>query len=206
MKKILFLGILPLLLTAFCACQKKPSKVELLRAEKHRNDSIELVHTRQTLLSADSLLQTLIPQVEPLMKLFRYEKNEKYEDSGYYIHRLLRTEGNTTIDNAELRSDAFIQDRTRPGQGLMNITLDSADPEASFTLSGNLENVLNKTPGSQLNVAMGTVDTLTVDSDRRLRSACAGLREEAAHVVALKVTIGDNALPALGNGLLSSRS
>ncbi len=96
MKKILFLGILPLLLTAFCACQKKPSKVELLRAEKHRNDSIELVHTRQTLLSADSLLQTLIPEVEPLMKLFRYEKNEKYEDSGYYIHRLLRTEGNTT--------------------------------------------------------------------------------------------------------------
>lgn len=79
----------------------------------------------------------------------------------------LRTEGNTTIDNAELRSDAFIQDRTRPGQGLMNITLDSADPAASFTLSGNLENVLNKTPGSTLNVAMGTVDTLTVDEKAR---------------------------------------
>ena len=96
MKKIVFLCLLPLMLAGLTACQKKPTKVELLRAEKHRNDSIELVRTRMTLQSADSLLQTLIPEVEPLMKLFRYEKNEKYEDNGYYVHRLLRTEGNTT--------------------------------------------------------------------------------------------------------------
>lgn len=96
MKKIVFLCLLPLFMAGFSGCQKKPTKVELLRAEKHRNDSIELVRTEMTRRTADSLLQTLIPEVEPLMKLFRYEKNEKYEDNGYYVHRLLRTEGNTT--------------------------------------------------------------------------------------------------------------
>ena len=75
----------------------------------------------------------------------------------------LRAEGNTDIATAELRSDAFVQDRTRPGQGLQTITLESDDPEADFTLSGNLETVLNKTPNSTLNIAMGTVDHLTID-------------------------------------------
>lgn len=96
MKKILILCLLPLLLLSLSACQKKPSKVELLRAEKQRNDSLEMVHNEMTRHAADSLLQTLMPEVEPLMKLFRYEKNENYEDNGHYVHRLLRTEGNTT--------------------------------------------------------------------------------------------------------------
>ncbi|MBR3560024.1 MAG: S-layer homology domain-containing protein [Oscillospiraceae bacterium] len=79
----------------------------------------------------------------------------------------LRTEGDTEIRNTELRSDSFIQDRTRPGQGLLNISLESPDPAASFTLSGNLENIINKTPGSTLNVAVGTADTVTIDEAAR---------------------------------------
>ena len=75
----------------------------------------------------------------------------------------LAAEGNTVIPEATLRSDAFVQDRTRPGSGLLNISLESPDPAARFTLSGNLETVVNKTPGSALNVAMGTVDSLTMD-------------------------------------------
>ena len=79
----------------------------------------------------------------------------------------LGTEGNTEIPTAVLRSDAYVQDRTRPGQGLLNISLDSPDDPATFTLSGNLENVINKTAGSTLNVAMGTVDNLTIDEFAR---------------------------------------
>ena len=75
----------------------------------------------------------------------------------------LRSEGSTEIERTELRSDAFVQDRSRPGQGLLNIELLSPDPDAAFTLSGNLENVINKTPNSSLNVAVGTVESLTVD-------------------------------------------
>ena len=75
----------------------------------------------------------------------------------------ISAEGNTSIAETLLRSDAYVQDRTRPGQGLLNISLESIDPAASFTLSGNLETVVNKTPNSTLNIAMGTVDALTVD-------------------------------------------
>ena len=75
----------------------------------------------------------------------------------------LRAEGDTEVRNTELRSDSYIQDRTRPGQGLLNISLESVDPAANFTLSGNLENIINKTPYSTLNIAMGTADAVTVD-------------------------------------------
>lgn len=79
----------------------------------------------------------------------------------------LAAEGDTVIGEAILRSDAYMQDRTRPGEGFLNITLDSVDPNATFTLSGNLESVVNKTPGSTLNIAVGTVDTLVVDEMAR---------------------------------------
>ena len=79
----------------------------------------------------------------------------------------LRAEGDTEIGSAELRSDSYVQDRTRPGQGFLNLSLDSEDANASFTLSGNLETVVNKTPGSTLNIAMGTVDALTIDETAR---------------------------------------
>lgn len=79
----------------------------------------------------------------------------------------IATEGDTSIGEAILRSDSYVQDRTRPGDGLLNITLDSVNPNAAFTLSGNLETVVNRTPDSTLNIAMGTVDTLTIDEEAK---------------------------------------
>lgn len=75
----------------------------------------------------------------------------------------LRAEGNTDIAETLLRSDAYVQDRTRTGLGLRSITLESPDESASFTLSGNLGSVVNKTAGSTLNLGAGTLQTLTVD-------------------------------------------
>lgn len=74
----------------------------------------------------------------------------------------LRAEGNTDITETLLRSDAYVQDRTRAGRGLRSISLDSPDESASFTLSGNLESVVNKTAGSTLSVGAGTLQSLTV--------------------------------------------
>ena len=83
--------------------------------------------------------------------------------NGQYLS--LSAEGNTSILETDIRSNIFLQDRTRPGEGLHNIFLESDDPDAYFTLSGNLERVVNRTPSSYLSVAMGTVDTLTVDEN-----------------------------------------
>ena len=79
----------------------------------------------------------------------------------------LAAEGNTVIPETLLRSNSYVQDRTRPGEGFLNITLDSPDVPSDFTLSGNLETVLNKTPGSTLNVAVGTAKKITVDEYAR---------------------------------------
>lgn len=57
-------------------------------------DSISYVENQRTLAYSDSVLQTLLPQVDPLMKKFSYEKDERYEKDGKYVHRLLRTEQN----------------------------------------------------------------------------------------------------------------
>lgn len=76
-------------------CKPRPSKVELLRREKAFEDSVEYVRAERTIAYSDSSLQLLLPQVDPLLKAFRYEKNEKAEDHGHYVHRLLQTTSNT---------------------------------------------------------------------------------------------------------------
>lgn len=77
----------------------------------------------------------------------------------------LRAEGDTVIQNADIRSDAYILDRTKADLGLLNITLDDPDGDARFTLSGNLKNVVNKAPDSSLNISRGTLQSLTVDEE-----------------------------------------
>ena len=76
---------------AMVACQPKPSKVEVMRKEKHERDSIALCQQEQTLRYSDSLLQVLLPKSDSLLKLFKYEKNDRYENHGHYVHPLLRT-------------------------------------------------------------------------------------------------------------------
>ena len=85
--------------------------------------------------------------------------------AGQYLS--LAAEGDTMIAETILRTSAYVQDRTRPGGGLLQITLDSLQQNPVFTLSGNLETVVNKTPASALNIAMGTVDVLTIDEEAR---------------------------------------
>ncbi len=73
-----------------------PREVPARRIAKHLSDSITYIEAQRTLAYSDSLLNTLLPQVDPLLKKFRYEKNEKYENDGKYVHRLLRTTSNTS--------------------------------------------------------------------------------------------------------------
>lgn len=70
-------------------------QVNLRREAKNLQDTITLLEAERTAAYADSMLQTLLPQVDPLMKKFRYEKDERYEDHGQYVSRLLQTVPNS---------------------------------------------------------------------------------------------------------------
>ena len=80
--------------------------------------------------------------------------------TGQYIS--VRTEGRTHIDNAAFRSDSFFEDACRDGYGILNVSLEGA-PGDSFTLSGNLENVVNRTPDSTLILGDAQASSVTVD-------------------------------------------
>lgn len=70
-------------------------EVDVRKQAKQLQDSITYIEAKRNLVYADSLLQTLTPQVDPLLKKFRYEKNDKYESNGRYVHQLLQTDRNT---------------------------------------------------------------------------------------------------------------
>lgn len=72
-----------------------PKQVEQRRQAKALKDTIVYLQSQQTLRYADSLLQPLLPQVDKLLKEFRYEKREGYEDHGQYVFRNLQTGWNT---------------------------------------------------------------------------------------------------------------
>ena len=78
-----------------CGCGKQPSKAEVRKAEKRQQDSIALAAQERTLAYYDSLQQALAPELDALLPKFKYEKDERYEDKGHYVHRLLRTTSNT---------------------------------------------------------------------------------------------------------------
>lgn len=74
-----------LLLTLFVSCQQRPSAAEQRRAEKHIQDSIALSDQQRSLDYYQSQLKALQPKADSLLPLFRYERNAKYQDNGYYV-------------------------------------------------------------------------------------------------------------------------
>ena len=73
-----------------------PKQVAQRRLAKALEDSITYLEAQRTLAYVDTLLPPLLAQADQLIKRFKYEKNEKYEDHGKYVHRLLSTGSNTS--------------------------------------------------------------------------------------------------------------
>lgn len=73
-----------------------PKQVDQRRVAKALGDSITYLESRRDVVYYDSILQPLLPQADQLLKAFKYEKDERYEDHGRYVHRLLRTNNNTS--------------------------------------------------------------------------------------------------------------
>ncbi len=94
MKYLISCSLLAALLL-FAACTPRPSKAELRRAEKHAQDSIALEEQRRSLEYYQSQLEQLQPVADSLLTLFQYEKQEKYQDHGFYGFRVQQSQRNT---------------------------------------------------------------------------------------------------------------
>lgn len=64
---------------------------------KSLSDSITYLEAQRTATYLDTLLPPLLDQVDKLIEQkFMYEKNDKYENNGRFVHRLLSTDKNTS--------------------------------------------------------------------------------------------------------------
>lgn len=86
MKKCLSFGLIICgILLAACS-NSGSSKLEQYHAEKHVRDSVGLVEQQRTLEYYQAQLEALMPVVDSLIPLFKYEqKDPKYQDYGYYV-------------------------------------------------------------------------------------------------------------------------
>lgn len=72
-----------------------PKQVAQRKQAKALKDTIVYLQAQHSLRYCDSLLQPLLPQADELLKEFRFEKNESYEDHGQFVYRNLQTGWNT---------------------------------------------------------------------------------------------------------------
>ena len=82
MKRTIVIAIIGVFVFAGC---NRPSRVEQYRAEKHIQDSVRLEEQVRSLTFYEAQLDALMPQADSLIALFKYERNEKYQDHGYYV-------------------------------------------------------------------------------------------------------------------------
>ena len=74
----------------------------------------------------------------------------------------VRAEGLTDIANTTVRTSSYLEDVTDDGLGLRFITLDG-DSGVQLQLAGNIKEVLNISPNSDLQIVQGVANTVTMD-------------------------------------------
>ncbi len=105
----------------------------------------------------------------------------------------VRSEGLTDIGSTTVRTSAYVEDVTDDGLGLRTITLDGEDG-VRLQLAGNIKEVVNITPNSDLQVVQGVTDILTVD-ERAVGSALSIANETTVRTLNL-----DAGVAVTGNG------
>ena len=190
-QKLLILVFLPALVLC-TSCHKRPSKVEQMRAEKNERDSLAYIQAGQTLHYADSLLQTLMPEVEPLMKSFRYEKNESYEDHGHYVHKLLATSSNSqrcflqayVSDDRQTAVQSYFYGSAAIHQHYINLSVNDLYVEAegqnhSFEVEG-VHEILSVIGDDAINI----LRFIESNQDQRIKVTAKGDREAVYYLTA----------------------
>ena len=73
----------------FCACAllscQRASRLAQYLAEKHARDSVSLTEQERSMVYYHNQLDSLLPVADSLITYFTYEKNEQYQDHGYYV-------------------------------------------------------------------------------------------------------------------------
>lgn len=80
--------------------------------------------------------------------------------TGQYVS--VRTEGRTYIPEGSFRSNSFFEDGCRDNYGILNVALEGKEGN-TFTLAGNLEDVINRTPSSTLVLGDAQAKSVTMD-------------------------------------------
>lgn len=120
-----------------------PKEIEQRRMANALEDSIVYLEAQSTIAYVDTVLPPLLGQSDILIKQFRYEKDEQYEDHGRYVHRLLATNSNTSRNflQAYVRDDrATIVKSYYYGSFSVNqqsITLSANGEETTFAASNH---------------------------------------------------------------------
>ena len=81
MRKIIYFLLLAVL---WVSCSR-PNSVDAYRAARHVRDSVALTEQLRSLVYFQTQLDSLLPVADSLLTLFKYEKNPKYQDHGYYV-------------------------------------------------------------------------------------------------------------------------
>ena len=63
----------------------RPSRVEQYKADKRTQDSVRLEEQVRSLAFYENQLEVMGPKADSIIALFRYERNEKYQDHGNYV-------------------------------------------------------------------------------------------------------------------------
>lgn len=74
----------------------------------------------------------------------------------------VKAQGVTDIPQVSVRTNAYVDDSSWEGYGLTKIELDGA-PGTKLQLAGNIKEVVNLTPGSDLQVVKGSAEKVTMD-------------------------------------------
>ena len=74
----------------------------------------------------------------------------------------VKVEGDGLINQASVRTNAYLEDNTPDGCGVARIDLDGEE-ELTLTLAGNIKEVVNSAPRTTLELASGQAKTITVD-------------------------------------------
>lgn len=114
-----------------------PKQVAQRRQAKALEDSITYLEAQRTKAYVDTLLPPLMEQADKLIKRFKYEKNDKYEDYGKYVHRLLATNSNTSrnfiqayvLDNRKTVVKSYYYGNQRVNQQLVTLSADGEDSD-----------------------------------------------------------------------------
>lgn len=88
--------------------------------------------------------------------------NELLVDNMRKKYVTVRADGITEIPRTIVRTNAYLEDNNTDEKGLLNISLEGTSG-TRLDLAGRIKNVVDKTPDSFIQVAKGTVQSITVD-------------------------------------------